>query len=88
MLSVCSSVPRMLLSNVGAKSDEESTKGKTKGEDLVKGFLSIHETCSEKDAAPRRYMTFLNNYKNIYTGKKDGVVHRQQHLQVKRVLKQ
>lgn len=71
----------MLLSHEGVKTDD-SSKGKSKGEDLVKGFLSIHETCSEKDAAPRRYMTFLNNYKDIFTGKKDGVVKRQQHLQV------
>lgn len=77
----------MLLANEGVSTtDEEQAKGskgsKFKGEDLVKSFMSIHEMCSEKDAAPRRYMTFLKNYKAIFNGKRDGVVKRQQHLQV------
>jgi dynein heavy chain 2 len=77
----------MLLANVGVStSDAEQAKGgkgsKFKGEDLVKSFLAIHDMCSDKDAAPRRYMTFVKNYKAIFTDKRDGVVKRQQHLQV------
>lgn len=82
----------MLLANEGVStSDEEQDKGskgsKFKGEDLVKSFLSIHEMCIDKDAAPRRYMTFLKNYKAIFNGKRDGVVKRQQHLQVRLLMR-
>lgn len=82
----------MLLANEGVStSDEEQDKGskgsKFKGEDLVKSFLSIHEMCTDKDAAPRRYMTFLKNYKAIFNGKRDGVVKRQQHLQVRLLMR-
>jgi len=77
-------VPGMLLADEGLRS-EEGTKGKdskSSVEELVKNFLQIHESCSDKDAAPRRYMTFLKTYKRVYNEKKDGVVKRQQHLQV------
>ena len=74
----------MLLADEGLRS-AEGTKGKdskSSVEELVKNFLQIHESCSDKDAAPRRYMTFLKTYKRVYNEKKDGVVKRQQHLQV------
>lgn len=74
----------MLLADEGLHSGE-GTKGKdskSSVEELVKNFLQIHESCSDKDAAPRRYMTFLKTYKRVYNEKKDGVVKRQQHLQV------
>ena len=74
----------MLLADEGLSS-AEGTKGKdskSSVEELVKNFLQIHESCSDKDAAPRRYMTFLKTYKRVYNEKKDGVVKRQQHLQV------
>ena len=74
----------MLLADEGLHS-AEGTKGKdskSSVEELVKNFLQIHESCSDKDAAPRRYMTFLKTYKRVYNEKKDGVVKRQQHLQV------
>ena len=74
----------MLLSDEGLRSDEgtKGKDGKSGVEELVKNFLQIHESCSDKDAAPRRYMTFLKTYKRVYNEKKDGVVKRQQHLQV------
>ena len=74
----------MLLADEGLRTDE-GTKGKDAKagtEELVKNFLQIHESCTDKDAAPRRYMTFLKTYKQVYNEKKDGVVKRQQHLQV------
>ena len=79
-----SSVPGLLLADEGLKSSDsiQSKGGKSGAEHLVKNFLMIHESCSEKDAAPRRYMTFLKTYKELYNDKKDGVVKRQQHLQV------
>ena len=74
----------MLLADEGLRSDEgtKGKDGKSGPEELVKNFLQIHESCSDKDAAPRRYMTFLKTYKQVYNEKKDGVVKRQQHLQV------
>lgn len=74
----------MLLADEGLRSDEgtKGKDGKSGAEELVKNFLQIHASCSEKDAAPRRYMTFLKTYKQVYNEKKDGVVKRQQHLQV------
>ena len=69
-------VPGMLLADEGLRSGE-GTKGndsKSSAEELVKNFLQIHESSSDKDAAPRRYMTFLNTYKRVYNEKKDGVV--------------
>ena len=71
-------VPDMLLGDETKKGKD----GKSSAEELVKNFLQIHESCSEKDAAPRRYMTFLKTYKQVHNEKKDGVVKRQQHLQV------
>ena len=74
----------MLLADEGLHSGEgtKGKDGKSSAEELVKNFLQIHESCSDKDAAPRRYMTFLKTYKRVYNEKKDGVVKRQQHLQV------
>ena len=74
----------MLLADESLRSDEskQGKDGKSSAEELVKNFLQIHESCSEKDAAPRRYMTFLKTYKQVHNEKKDGVVKRQQHLQV------
>lgn len=75
----------MLLADESLRSDEgkKGKDGKSSAEELVKNFLQIHESCSEKDAAPRRYMTFLKTYKQVHNEKKDGVVKRQQHLQVR-----
>ena len=77
-------VPGMLLADEGVHSGEgtKGKDGKSGAEELVKNFLQIHESCSDKDAAPRRYMTFLKTYKQVYNEKKEGVVKRQQHLQV------
>lgn len=74
----------MLLADESLRGDEgkKGKDGKSSAEELVKNFLQIHESCSEKDAAPRRYMTFLKTYKQVHNEKKDGVVKRQQHLQV------
>ncbi|KAM7436007.1 Cytoplasmic dynein 2 heavy chain 1 [Porites harrisoni] len=76
-------IPGMLLADEGVHSGEgtKGKDGKSGAEELVKNFLQIHESCSDKDAAPRRYMTFLKTYKQVYNEKKEGVVKRQQHLQ-------
>ncbi|EDO38992.1 predicted protein [Nematostella vectensis] len=73
-------IPRMLMPDEGVTADQAKGK-KSSGDELVKSFIAIHEGCDPKDAAPRRYMTFLQNYKAIYTEKKEGLVKRQTHLQ-------
>ena len=77
-------VPRMLLQGEGVEQIDHSKGkgGKSGGDELVKIFQLIHDSCNPKDAAPRRYMTFLKTYKAVFNEKKDGVVKRQQHLQV------
>ena len=52
------------------------------GDDLLKGFLHIHESCSPAVATPRRYMAFLHAYEDIYARKKAGIEHKHHHLQV------
>ena len=49
---------------------------------ISKNFLQIHESCSSRGATPRKYMAYLKTYKFIFVGKKQGVVTKQQHLQV------
>ncbi|KAI0210443.1 Cytoplasmic dynein 2 heavy chain 1 [Lamellibrachia satsuma] len=51
------------------------------GDELLKAFLHIHESCHNYGATPRRYMAFLHAYQNVYMKKKSGLEERQQHLQ-------
>ena len=76
----------MLLRGEGLVSNEDtrSKQGRSGAKDLCTNFLHIHE--SSTGAAPRRYITFLKTYKSVYNNKKDGVVKRQQHLQVTTIL--
>lgn len=81
-------MPHLLLTQApkveGAALQEKKTHKRkvSGGEDLLKGFLHVHESCQQYGATPRRYMAFLNTYKSIYSAKKEGVEKRQQHLQV------
>ena len=52
------------------------------GDELLKGFLHVHESCMKFGATPRRYMAFLHAYKSVYSKKKNGIETRQHHLQV------
>ena len=52
------------------------------GDELLKGFLHVHESCMKYGATPRRYIAFLYAYKNVYSKKKCGIETRQRHLQV------
>ena len=45
-------------------------------------FLSIHENLPIHLATPRHYLSLLGSYQTIYNKKKDGIIQRQQHLQV------
>ena len=83
-----SQVPHLLLTKApkvegAALSEKKTHKRKVSGgEDLLKGFLHVHESCQTYGATPRRYMAFLHTYKAIYSAKKGGVEERQRHLQV------
>ena len=70
------------------KKDKEKDKKQRKlsgGDDLLRGFLHVHETISSSDgsnATPRRYMTFLRTYEQLYSKKKEAIETKQQHLKV------
>lgn len=51
------------------------------GDDLLKAFLHIHESCSQYGATPRKYMTFLKTYKRVYQSRKECIQKKQSHLQ-------
>ena len=53
------------------------------GDELLKGFLHVHEACTEFGATPRRYMAFLYAYQSVYKNKKETIETRQNHLQVR-----
>ncbi|XP_065833043.1 cytoplasmic dynein 2 heavy chain 1-like isoform X2 [Oscarella lobularis] len=50
---------------------------------LPKHFLAIHESCADagNGATPRRYVTFLDTFKAVYSRKRHGVQKKQSHLQ-------
>jgi len=54
------------------------------GEELLRAFLLVQESCAEigNMATPRRFMTFLHCYRQLYKLKKEGIETKQQHLQV------
>lgn len=57
-------------------------KGSPRDDGMQKHFLGIHESCVDRGATPRKYMTYLKTYKSIFAGKKQGIVTKQHHLQV------
>ncbi len=62
----------------GKKSHKRKVSG---GEELLNGFLHVHDSCTDYGATPRRYLAFLHTYSDVYTKKKSGIETRQQHLQ-------
>lgn len=54
------------------------------GDELLKGFLLVHECCAEisNNATPRRFIAFLHCYRQLYKRKKEGVEEKQKHLLV------
>ncbi|KAK6172722.1 hypothetical protein SNE40_016326 [Patella caerulea] len=80
-------VPYMLLTRppkIEGGSIGEPKQGKRKmsgGEELLKCFLQVHESCDPVNSTPRRYMVFLNTYQKVYNTKKFSIEKRQQHLQ-------
>ena len=89
LVIVALQLPQELMSQP-EKSDKPSDKKQkarrhlSGGEDLLRGFLMVQESCAEigNMATPRRYMTFLHCYRQLYKLKKEGIEQKQQHLQV------
>ena len=78
-------IPQLFLQNVvGMKllrQEEASRRPMTGGEELVRAFLQVHQSCLALGATPRRYIAFLRTYKSIYSQKKEIIVKKQTHLQ-------
>ncbi|XP_013392185.1 cytoplasmic dynein 2 heavy chain 1, partial [Lingula anatina] len=52
------------------------------GDELLKSFLHIHESCEVfGTATPRRYVSFLHTYMQVYNNKKNVIAERQHHVQ-------
>jgi len=78
-------IPRMLLSgysNKGGSMAVTSDRPLSGGDELLKAFLHIHESCLSSGATPRRYMTLLKTYQAVYSEKKQKILKKQSHLQV------
>ncbi|CAG5115632.1 unnamed protein product, partial [Candidula unifasciata] len=77
-------VPKMMLTRPpkqegGTIGEQKAHKKKLSGgEDMLKCFLHIHESCN---ASPRRYIMFLNTYMSVYEKKKSSILEKQNHLQ-------
>lgn len=81
-------IPRLLLTkppkvegaSLGRKQERE--RKLSGGDDLLKGFLHIHEASKSYGsiATPRRYVTFITAYQSLYSKKKEKIELRQNHL--------
>lgn len=81
-------VPRMYLQSLSgaarylSQGKATTMRPLTGGEDLIKAFLYIHESCMQTGrATPRNYITFLKTYKSVYESRKEKIRKRQSHLQ-------
>ncbi|XP_070553238.1 cytoplasmic dynein 2 heavy chain 1-like isoform X2 [Ptychodera flava] len=64
-----------------ASTDKQHKRKLSGGDEILKNFLQIHQSCGTAMATPRRYMTFLHTYMTVYGHKKRNVEKRQSHLQ-------
>ena len=78
-------IPHMFLRNtIGMKLMQRELARErpiTGGEDIIRNFLHVHESCLSSGATPRKYITFLRTYQSVYSSKKAGVLKQQSHLQ-------
>ena len=75
----------MFISEEEMQVSQKSKKHSGSEDGISKNFLQIHESCLNRGATPRKFMTYLKTYKFIFSGKKQGIVTKQQHLQVRRL---
>lgn len=77
-------IPQLFLQNVvGMKLLRQGDATKrpiTGGDDLVKTFLKIHQSCFMSGGTPRRYIAFLKTYKTVYSKHKETVAKKQTRL--------
>lgn len=69
-------VPKLLLS---AKNEENFEYQQS---DFYENFSLIHKNCNKKNNSPRKFMAFIQNFKNIYAKKCGEIDSRKKHLQV------
>ncbi|XP_037092634.1 cytoplasmic dynein 2 heavy chain 1-like [Pollicipes pollicipes] len=50
------------------------------GDELLNGFLTIHQSMPGPAATPRKYMQLMKTYLKVYKHKKEVILDRQQHL--------
>jgi dynein heavy chain 2, cytosolic len=63
------------------RSDEKGLTEKINlDEDLSKSFCYIHKTMEKKYLTPKRYLTLLETYRQVYLTKQQMTSKRQQHL--------
>jgi len=63
------------------RSDEKGLTGKINlDEELSKSFYYIHKTMEKKYLTPKRYLSLLETYQQVYLTKQQTVSKRQQHL--------
>ncbi|XP_063970614.1 cytoplasmic dynein 2 heavy chain 1 [Lytechinus pictus] len=81
-------IPRLLLrhhkgdgKDEGSKEDRKRHRKVSGGDEILRNFLEIHKSSSVRHSTPRRYMTFLHTYLDVYRRKKQGVEQKQKHLQ-------
>jgi len=85
-------IPHILLSGYSHRRGSATVKSDrplSGGDELLKAFLHIHQSCLPTGATPRRYMTLLRTYqsvygekKSVYGEKKQKILKKQSHLQV------
>ena len=73
--------PKIEGGSIGAPKEGHKRK-LSGGEELLKCFLHVHESCGALGATPRRYVVFLNTYQSVYQKKKNSITEKQHHLQV------
>ena len=77
-------VPQLLLGGIArgkmVRSDGHGERPLSGGEELVRTFVKIHQSCVSSGATPLRYIAFLRTYKSLYFKRKGEVVKKQKHL--------
>ena len=66
-------------------SEELPTDNASNAKHLCSNFVKIHQLSGQRrpqDATPRRYISFLKTYQNVFQTKRDDLTKKQSHMQV------
>jgi dynein heavy chain 2 len=69
--------------DIGAKKDKKSEKKRrvSGGDELLQSFYKIHSSIKKsEDSTPKKYVTFIKTYKNVYSREKLQITSRQEKL--------